>query len=112
MNASKDRTSRKMKTKIAVLNGKPDAGNPHVWFDEGAVASENPRRGSLFYTMRNCVIRNVLAVMAMVMPCIGVAVGVVVDTAPSAIDTYIPVSEESAVGEIDTTPLGLMILVR
>ena len=38
-----------MKTKTAVLNGKPDAGNPHVRFDEGEVASAKPRRGSLHY---------------------------------------------------------------
>ena len=59
-------TPRKMKTKTAVLNGKPDAGNPHVRFDEGEVASypptagrpegvatrgAKPRRGSLLYRM-------------------------------------------------------------
>ena len=33
----------------AILRGKPDAGNPHVRFDEGEVASEKPRRGSLLY---------------------------------------------------------------
>ena len=38
-----------MKTKTAVLNGKPDAGNPHVRFDEGEVASPKPRRRSLLY---------------------------------------------------------------
>ena len=33
-----------------ILNGKPYAGNPHVRFDEGEVASaEKPRRGSLLY---------------------------------------------------------------
>ena len=32
------------------LNGKPYAGNPHVRFDEGEVASSaTPRRGSLLY---------------------------------------------------------------
>ena len=32
------------------LSGKPYAGNPHVRFDEGEVASEaTPRRGSLLY---------------------------------------------------------------
>ena len=32
------------------LYGKPDAGNPHVRFDEGEVASAaTPRRGSLLY---------------------------------------------------------------
>ena len=33
----------------AILRGKPDAGNPHVRFDEGVVASAKPRRGSLLY---------------------------------------------------------------
>ncbi|MBQ8114431.1 MAG: SUMF1/EgtB/PvdO family nonheme iron enzyme [Kiritimatiellae bacterium] len=34
------------------LNGKPYAGNPHVRFDEGEVASAaTPRRGSLLYTL-------------------------------------------------------------
>ena len=33
----------------AILRGKPYAGNPHVRFDEGEVASEKPRRGSLLY---------------------------------------------------------------
>ena len=46
---SKERTPRKMKTKTAVLSGKPDAGNPHVRFDEGEVASAKPRRGSLLH---------------------------------------------------------------
>ena len=35
----------------AILRGKPDAGNPHVRFDEGEVASAKPRRGSLLYRM-------------------------------------------------------------
>ena len=35
----------------AALRGKPDAGNPHVRFDEGEVAlAATPRRGSLLYT--------------------------------------------------------------
>ena len=35
------------------LKGKPDAGNPHVLFDEREVASVTmPRRGSLLYNMR------------------------------------------------------------
>ena len=34
----------------AILRGKPDAGNPHVRFDEGEVASAKPRRGSLLYS--------------------------------------------------------------
>ena len=36
--------------KNAALSGKPYAGNPHVRFDEGEVASvATPRRGSLLY---------------------------------------------------------------
>ena len=35
----------------AAPRGKPDAGNPHVRFDEGEVApAATPRRGSLLYT--------------------------------------------------------------
>ena len=34
------------------LDGKPYAGNPHVRFDEGEVASAaKPRRGSLLYNL-------------------------------------------------------------
>ena len=41
----------------AALRGKPDAGNPHVRFDEGEVASaEKPRRGSLLYRLLCCAI--------------------------------------------------------
>jgi len=36
----------------ATLRGKPDAGNPHVRFDEGEVASAKPRRESLLYKAR------------------------------------------------------------
>ena len=35
----------------AILRGKPDAGNPHVRFDEGEVASAKTRRGSLAYNL-------------------------------------------------------------
>ena len=35
-----------MKTRTAVLNGKLDAGNSHVWFDAGEVASAKPRCGA------------------------------------------------------------------
>ena len=39
------------------LNGKPYAGNPHVRFDEGEVASAaTPRRGSLLYNLRKTMI--------------------------------------------------------
>ena len=38
------------------LNGKPYAGNPHVRFDEGEVASAaTPRRGSLLYNVNKLI---------------------------------------------------------
>ena len=40
----------------AILRGKPDAGNPHVRFDEGEVASAKPRRGSLLYMVLTAVL--------------------------------------------------------
>ena len=41
---------KKSMTTGNALNGKPYAGNPHVRFDEGEVASAaTPRRGSLLY---------------------------------------------------------------
>ena len=43
----------------AALRGKPDAGNPHVRFDGGEVASEaTPRRGSLLYNRTKVLICN------------------------------------------------------
>ena len=49
---SKERKSQAMTN--AALRGKPDAGNPHVRFDEGEVASAaTPRRGSLLYKPRS-----------------------------------------------------------
>jgi len=40
----------------AALRGKPDAGNPHVRFDEGEVAlAATPRRGSLLYKIDKCI---------------------------------------------------------
>ncbi|MBO7683663.1 MAG: hypothetical protein J6T51_02940, partial [Kiritimatiellae bacterium] len=42
---------KKSMTTGKALNGKPYAGNPHVRFDEGEVASAaTPRRGSLLYS--------------------------------------------------------------
>ena len=39
------------------LNGKSYAGNPHVRFDEGEVASAaTPRRGALLYKILSCVL--------------------------------------------------------
>ena len=41
----------------AALRGKPDAGNPHVRFDEGEVApATTPRRGSLLYKVKVVVV--------------------------------------------------------
>ena len=42
--------------KNAALSGKPYAGNPHVRFDEGEVASAKPRRGSLLYKLAYAVL--------------------------------------------------------
>jgi len=40
----------------AALRGKPDAGNPHVRFEEGEVAlAATPRRGSLLYNMKKLI---------------------------------------------------------
>ena len=47
------------------LNGKPYAGNPHVRFDEGEVASAAmPRRGSLLYKTTGVRLATVLALTA------------------------------------------------
>ena len=48
----------------AILRGKPDAGNPHVRFDGGEVASAKPRRGSLLY--KQCVVAFAVAMCATV----------------------------------------------
>ena len=47
-----------MKTKTAVLSGKPYAGNPHVRFEVGGSRTGKPRRGSLLYNsfFRLCVL--------------------------------------------------------
>ena len=44
----------------AIFRGKPDAGNPHIRFDEGEVASAKPRRGSLLY-------KNIISLFAAVL---------------------------------------------
>ena len=48
----------------AILRGKPDAGNSHVRFDEGEVASAEPRRGSLLYKRLVGVLAAVFAPIA------------------------------------------------
>ena len=45
----------------AILWGKPDAGNPHVRFDEGEVASAKPRRGSLLYKKLMAIVMSALS---------------------------------------------------
>ena len=48
----------------AALRGKPYAGNPHVRFDEGEVASAaTPRRGSLLYRARIIAVSTVVTVI-------------------------------------------------
>lgn len=44
-----------MKTKAAVLNGKPTAENPYGRFDEGKVVSSKSSHGPLFYKTMMCV---------------------------------------------------------
>ena len=52
---------KKAMTTGKALNGKPYAGNPHVWFDEGEVASAaTPMRGSLLYTKEFMVLAYVI----------------------------------------------------
>ena len=47
------------------LNGKPYAGNPHVRFDEGDVASAaTPRRGSLLYTAEKLYKKTMMRICA------------------------------------------------
>ena len=36
-----------------VSHGKPCAGNPHARFDEGASASEKPRRNALLHSINS-----------------------------------------------------------
>lgn len=52
----------------AILRGKPDAGNPHVRFDEGEVAPAKPRRGSLLY-------KKLMMMFAAAMVALGVLAG-------------------------------------
>ena len=64
------------------LNGKPYAGNPHVRFDEGEVASAaTPRRGSLLY-MKRVVSR----VMFLAMALCGVVTGETISGRVSMVD--------------------------
>ena len=57
----------------AALRGKPDAGNPHVRFDGGEVASATtPRRGSLLYKVKHANIGKLIGCAAVLLA-IGVA---------------------------------------
>ena len=58
---SEERT--KAMTEREVINGKPYAGNSHVRFDEGEVASATPRRGSILYKNRQTFHRIAFAIM-------------------------------------------------
>ena len=56
------RNERKITVKEKVTQGKSHAGNPHVWFDVGEVASAaTPRRGSLPNDRRHVVLSSLLA---------------------------------------------------
>jgi len=52
----------------ATQRGKPDAGNPHVRFDEGEVVSAKSRRASLFYKTQNLVFLCLLGSVAFARP--------------------------------------------
>ena len=68
------------------LNGKPYAGNPHVRFDEGEVASAaTPRRGSLLYKVYKYQFGCRMVKMAYA------GVGIVFAMATRAIAAYAPV---------------------
>ena len=70
----------------AILRGKPDAGNPHVRFDEGEVASAKPRRGSLLYKERACEkVRCALVLVLVTVVC--AAGGVELDTSADRVRT-------------------------
>ena len=79
------------------LTGKPYAGNPHVRFDEGKVASVKPRRGSLLYKMGMHI--NGLLLMAL---------AVVGTTAFAAEDKTVAYGETLDITE-DTTYLNLVV---
>jgi len=68
----------------ATLRGKPDAGNPHVRFDEGEVASAKPRRGSLLYNNRISIPFAVLACVLCVVPALYADVTLYVDAKAAA----------------------------
>ena len=69
----------------AILRGKPDAGNPHVRFDEGEVASAKPRRGSLLYNLKTV---KAVAATAMIAASAnaGITIGTTDDPKASEID--------------------------
>jgi len=73
----------------ATLRGKPNAGNPHVRFDEGEVASVKPRRGSLLYKK-------------LVLHCLALTVGVY---AASAFAEEIDISKSVREADAGTTLL-------
>ena len=62
-NSSQKRRKECQAMTNAALRGKPDAGNSHVRFDEGEVASAaTPRRGSILRSMRElCIIAYLVA---------------------------------------------------
>ena len=74
----------------AILRGKPDAGNPHVRFDEGEVASAKPRRGSLLYNEDGFIIRafNRLVRLLAASPLAALVLGLFVLVSGSAVCEY------------------------
>ena len=77
--------------------GKPYSGNPHVRFDEGKVASEMPRRGSLLYKS----MRSKLFVFAVLLTAGAAFAEPVVATADEAIAVDVRADVCNAVGSAD-----------
>ena len=72
-----------------VSHGKPCAGNPHARFEEGASASEEPRRKALLHRMRKLIV----AISIMVLT----AVGHAGDSVPFVLDNATSPSGESVI---------------
>ena len=122
----------------AALRGKPYAGNPHVRFDEGEVASAaTPRRGSLLYKERAKMKKLIIMISAAALSFAVRAdapsaesgayndhVIAFIDTRPAAAAARIPdnpggwietrqCDEEVGIATIDTArPVGFTLVVR
>ena len=84
----------------AILRGKPDAGNPHVRFDEGEVASAKPRRGSLLYNRRLAMLAAVAASAVGAAPLLGVAGSCIISGETNRVEST--VVEKPMTGSLDS----------